>query len=61
MLFLLCFSRPLEGINSFVVPQGDVSVFSGGSSVESLYSDCFASGWPFADPAGCLFLLTMMC
>lgn len=61
MLFLLCFSRPLEGIESVVVPQGSFSVFPAGSSVEPLCLDCFASGEPLANPVGCLFLLTMMC
>lgn len=60
MLFLLCFSRPLGDVELFSRSQGDLSVSADRSSVGSLYVERFASVQPFADPIGCLFLLTMM-
>lgn len=60
MLFLLCFSRPLGDFGLSVVSQGDLSVSAARFAVESSYVDRFVSVKPFADPVGCLFLLTMM-
>lgn len=60
MLFLLCFSRPLGDVESFVRSQGDLSVSAAKFFVGSSYMDHLASVEPFDGLAGCFSLLAMM-